>query len=68
MVKETWYDEEEDILNIQLSKGEYWKSIELSNGIVLDISKAGKLMALEIPRAKKIFAGDVRKVLQMATA
>ncbi len=68
MVKETWYDEGEDILNIQLSKGEYWKSIELSNGIVLDISKDGKLMALEIPRAKKLFAGDARKVLQMATA
>lgn len=61
---EEWYDEEEDVFNIELTDGEYWKSIELPNGIVLDIDKNGKVSAIEILRASKIFSGDVRKVIE----
>jgi uncharacterized protein YuzE len=68
MKKESWYDKEEDIIGIQLFKGEYWKSIELPNGKVIDISKNGKIVGLEIANAKKIFSGETKQVLQMATA
>ena len=66
MKKESWYDKEEDIIGIQLFKGECWKSLELPNGIVIDVSKDGKIVGLEISNAKKIFLGETKKVLQMA--
>lgn len=62
---ETWYDEKEDILNIQIKHG-YWKSIELPNGIIIDIAKDGTISAVEILRASKVFSGDVRKVIETA--
>jgi len=61
---EEWYDKEEDILNIEINGGEYWKSIELPNGVVIDIDKKGKIKSIEILRASKIFSGDVKKVLE----
>lgn len=60
------YDKEEDILNVQLQEKGYWKSIELPNGIVIDITKDGKIMGIEILRASKIFSGDVKKVIEVA--
>ncbi len=62
---EQWYDEDEDILNLELNNGEYWKSIELPNGIVIDVDKQGKILAIEIMGAKKIFSGDVESVLKV---
>ncbi len=62
---EQWYDEDEDILNLELIDGEYWKSIELPNGIVIDVDKQGKILAIEIMGAKKIFSGDVKSVLKI---
>ena len=62
---ETWYDKEEDILNVQIKQG-YWKSIELPNGIIIDIAKDGSISGIEILKASKIFSGDVRKVIKMA--
>ena len=41
---ESWYDKEDDILNIQFEKEGYWKSVELGNGIIADISKDGKMI------------------------
>lgn len=61
-----WYDQEEDIMNLELSNEEYWKSIELPNGIVIDLDKKGKIKAIEILRASKIFSGDAKKVIEMA--
>jgi len=62
---ETWYDKEEDILNVQIKQG-YWKSIELPNGIIIDITKDGSISGIEILRASKVFSGDVKKVIEMA--
>ncbi len=61
-----WYDEEEDILGIRIQDKEYWKSIELPNGIVIDISKDGEVIGMEIHRASKIFSGNIRKVIESA--
>ena len=63
MAKQSWHDKEEDILGIQLDTAGYWKSVELPNGIVIDISKGGKIIAIEIANAKKVFSGDARKVI-----
>jgi len=60
------YDDEEDILSIQLSSEAYWKSIELPNGVVFDVAKDGKITAIEILRASKVFSGDVKKVIETA--
>ena len=63
---ENWYDSEEDVLGIHIQDEKYQKSIELPNGIVIDISKDGKIIGLEILRTSKIFSGDVKKVIEMA--
>lgn len=63
---EEWYDQDEDILNIQLQKEGYWKSIELPNGIVIDVAQDGSIVAIEILRASKVFTGDVRRVIEAA--
>ncbi|MCX6815165.1 MAG: DUF2283 domain-containing protein [Candidatus Aenigmarchaeota archaeon] len=65
---ETWYDKEEDVLSIQIKEEGYWKSVELPNGVVIDISKDGTITAIEILRASKIFSGDVKRVIEAAKA
>ncbi len=65
-MKETWYDKEEDILNIGLSKGEYWKSVELPNGVVIDLAKDGSITGIEILKASKVFSGDLKRVIEQA--
>jgi uncharacterized protein YuzE len=66
MKKIVWYDKEEDILGIQLGNEKTWKSVELPNGIVLDVSEKGKIIGLEIANAKNLFKGETRKVLEAA--
>jgi len=63
---ETWYDKEEDILNIELDDAKYWKSVELPNGVVFDISKNGKITAIEILGASKLLRGDAKKIIEQA--
>jgi len=64
--KETWYDEEADVLNIEINDKEYWKSIELPNGIIIDIAKDGSMTSIEILNASKIFYGDAHKIIENA--
>lgn len=62
----SYYDKDEDILDIELQKKEYWKSIELPNGIIIDIAEDGSIVSIEIFKASKIFSGDGKKVIEMA--
>ncbi len=62
----SWYDKEEDILNIQLKANGYWKSVELPNGIIIDVAKDGSIMGIEILRASKVFSGDMKKVIEVS--
>ena len=64
--KEIWYDEEADVLNIEINDDEYWKSIELPNGFVIDISKDGTITSIEILGASKKFLGDAHKIIESA--
>ena len=61
---EQWYDKDEDVLAVRLKDKSYWKSLELSNGIIIDISKDGTIIGIEILGASNIFSGDVRKVIE----
>ena len=63
---EQWYDKEEDILGVRLQDKEYWKSVELQNGIIIDISKDGKIIGIEIPQASKMFLKDMKQILESA--
>ncbi len=65
-MNEITYDKEADVLNIQIGEGEYWKSIEFQKGIVMNLSKDGKIMSIEILWASNFFSGDARKVIEMA--
>ena len=65
-MEEVWYDKEEDVLNIELQKKDYWKTVELPSGINIDVAKDGTITGIEILRASKIFSGDVKKVIQQA--
>ena len=64
--KEVWYDEEADVLNVEINDKEYWKSIELGNGFVIDIAKDGSMTSIEILNASKQFYGDAHKVIESA--
>ena len=63
---QTWYDKKEDILSIDIVKGEYYKSIEVRGGILIDIQKDGTVLSIEIAHASKVF-GSEQAVLAKAT-
>jgi len=65
-MKEMWYDEEADVLNIEVNDKDYWKSIELGNSVIIDISHDGSVTSIEVLGASKLFLGDKRKVLEAA--
>jgi uncharacterized protein YuzE len=65
-MQKKWYDQEEDVLNIELEKGEYWKSVELGNGVTVDLTKDGEITGIEILNASKVFSGDVKNVIEQA--
>ena len=62
----SFYDAEEDILSIDVAGGDYWKSIELGNSVIIDISHDGSVTSIEVLGASKLFLGDKRKVLEAA--
>ena len=63
---EQWYDKEEDVLGVRFQDKEYWKSVELANGIVIDLSNDGEVIGIEIPKASSIFLKDTKKVIDSA--
>ncbi len=60
-----WYDKDEDVLNIELAKKEYWKTVELRSGINIDVAKDGSITGIEILRASKVFS-NAKKVIAHA--
>ena len=67
-MEDVWYDKEVDVLNIELQKKDYWKSVELANGVIIDIARDGSITGIEILRASEIFSGDTKKVIEAAKA
>ena len=64
--KEIWYDKEADVLNVEITSKEYWKSVELGNGVVIDIAKDGSMTSIEILNASKTLRGDANRIIASA--
>lgn len=64
---ETFYDKKEYILNVQLKESGYWKSVELPNGVIVDVAEDGGIVAIEIIKASRIFTGDFKRVIKADT-
>jgi uncharacterized protein YuzE len=60
MTESIRYYKEADILDVCFSDEKSWKSIELPNGFVLDISKNGRITGLEIWRASKLLKDKMK--------
>ena len=67
-MSETWYDESEDILGIQLKNQEYWKSVEVSKNVVVDLSEAGEIIGIEILGARRSFKKDAPLIVSKASS
>ena len=66
-MSETWYDEKEDVLGIQLKNRDYWKSVEVSKNVVVDLSGTGEIIAIEILCAKRSFKKDAPLIVSKAS-
>ena len=67
-MSEIWYDEKEDILGIQLKSREYWKSVEVSRNVVVDLSESGEIIGIEILGAKHSFKKDAPLIMSKASS
>jgi uncharacterized protein YuzE len=63
-----WYDDEEDIIGVQVSKKRYWKSIEVAPNVIIDISKTGEITGFEILMAKKSFGRNEMPLIVSAAS
>ena len=66
-MSETWYDREEDVLGIQLRRKGYWKSVEVSKNVVVDLSEDGEIMGVEILGARRSFKRDAPLIVSKAS-
>lgn len=64
--KEVWYDEEADVLNLEITDKKYWKSVELPDSVVIDIAEDGSITSIEILNASKYFSGDAHRAIDKA--
>ena len=65
-MSELWYDHDDDVLGIQLSNKKYWKSVEVSDNVVVDLSEDGEIVAIEILRASRSFRKDAPIIVSRA--
>ncbi len=66
-MSEIWYDEKEDVLGIQLKTRDYWKSVEISKNVVVDLSGSGEIIGIEILGAKRSFKKDAPLIVSKAS-
>jgi len=66
-MSEIWYDDKEDVLGIQVANGKYWKSVEVSGNVVVDLSHDGKIIGVEIFQAKRHLKKDAPLVVAQAS-
>lgn len=58
------YSSDIDVLNVELKKGKYEISQEIAEGVILDLSKDGEILAIEIIDAVKRLAKPVARQLK----
>ncbi len=66
-MSDIWYDSEEDILGVQVSRKKYWKSVEVAPNVVVDLAKTGEITGIEILKAKVSFKKDVPVIISAAS-
>lgn len=66
-MSEIWYDGKEDVLGIQLKSTDYWKSVEVSKNVVVDLSDDGEIIGIEIFGAKRSFKKDAPLIVSRAS-
>ena len=66
-MEEVWYDSEEDVLGIQLSDKKYWKSVEVSENVVVDLSHEGQIIGIEIHGIRRTFREDAPLIVSAST-
>ncbi|MDV3243898.1 MAG: DUF2283 domain-containing protein [Nitrososphaerales archaeon] len=67
-MSETWYDEKEDVLGMHLKNKRYWKSVEVSDNVVVDLSNKGEIIGIEILGAKRSFKKDTPLIVSKASS
>lgn len=65
-MSESWYDVEGDVLGIQFSKKKYWKSVEVTPNVTVNLAKNGEIIGIEILKAKESFKEDVPIIISNA--
>ena len=65
---EIWYDPKDDVLGIQLKSREYWKSVEVSKNVVVDLSDTGEIIGIEILGARRSFKKDAPLIMSRASS
>ena len=66
-MSEIWYDGKEDVLGIQLKNKGYWKSVEVSKNVVVDLSHDGEIIGIEILGARRSFKKDTPLIISRAS-
>ncbi len=67
-MSKVWYDGEEDVLGIQVADKKYWKSVEVSDNVVVDLSSDGGIIGIEIFNARHLFKRDAPLIVSKATS
>ncbi len=67
-MSEIWYDSEEDVLGIQVANKKYWKSVEVSKNVVVDLTEDGEIIGVEIFQAKQHFKKDAPLIVARASS
>lgn len=60
------YDKEADAANIVFQKGKYHLSEEVGDGVIVDYTKSGKIISIEILDVSKRIPGKTIKQMQIA--
>lgn len=66
-MSEIWYDGKEDVLGIQLKNKGYWKSVEVSKNVVVDLSHDGEIIGIETLGARRSFKKDTPLIISRAS-
>ncbi len=66
-MSETWYDKDEDVLGMHVKGKTSWGSIEIGKNVVVDLSKVGEIVGIEILGARQFFKKDAPLIVSKAT-
>ena len=55
-------------MSIRVADEPYWKSVELGDSLVLDLSRDGQVIGLEVFQARTVLADDFDHILKLCMA